>query len=214
MTAPFAVGVCGFGRCGTTMVMEMLWRGGLRPVDGSSAGGHELENLNRLRDLTADDLLGRSVKLLDFIRYGDRLANVPWRFIWLDRDPVEQGRSNVKLMVGAKLDQTGILDTPEGREESALDMAAHFMEDRPTMLAGYRKFGPVTTLDYERILANPAKGAKALAKVWPDLDRKAAAGVVHRRDGTCRPDLATEKLLENRPTLWTPGSPLPEGTRP
>lgn len=186
-----AVGVCGFGRCGSTMVMSMLVAGGMTPgnaadppYEGDPAALH------------GRDLSGTCVKLLD----GAGLASVPqgptpsWRFVWLDRDPLEQAKSYVKfLRTLAPVTGVGALD----RDIPAL--AHSYRRDRPQLLGLLRRIGPVLVLDFERVLANPRKAAKLLRReVWPGLDVAAAAGVVHVRDGACRPDLSAEFRLIGR----------------
>lgn len=183
MTAP-TVGVCGFGRCGSSMAMAMLDAGGLPPVKGSQPVSYEVPDHTVMRALSAGQLAGRAVKLLDDALYALPPAAHEWRFVWLDRDPVQQARSALKLMHAV----VGFMPTAQAE---AL-MAESYRSDRPEVLGLLRRIGPVTVLRYERVLANPAKAAKRLRAVFPGIDVAAAATVVHDRDGTCRPDLAFE----------------------
>lgn len=181
-----AVGVCGFGRCGSTMVMTMLAAGGLPPVDGSSPGCYEVSDLAHIFKLGPAYFAGRAVKLLDSVLYyGVPLAS-EWRFVWLDRDPKQQARSQVKFI------SPFVTALPDG---AAASFAASYGRDRPAALGALRRHGEVTVLRYEDMLANPRKGAKRLRAVFPDLDIDAATAVVHRRDGACRPDLSVEIAL-------------------
>lgn len=187
--SPFpAVGVCGFGRCGSTMLMSMLVAGGC-PPGGADRPPYECDPAS----LHGRDLAGRCVKLLDPGETAQVLAGPTrqWRFVWLDRNPLEQAKSHIKfLTVMAPL--TGIRPNSQAAER----LAAGYAQDRPAILGALRRVGPVLVLDYERVLAQPRKTAKLLKReVWPLLHVESAAAVVHKRDGACRPDLATEVNL-------------------
>lgn len=181
-----AVGVCGFGRCGSTMVMGMLDAGGLAPAPGSQMGSYELTDI---RNAWFTPLAGRAVKLLDSVLHFGVPDAPAWRFVWLDRDPVEQAKSMLKLM------------SPFTRGEFAPDavdrLARSYEADRPRALGRLRKHGDVLVLQYERVLANPRKAAKQLRRVHPELEVDRAASVVHDRDGACRDGLDFE-LGNNR----------------
>lgn len=182
--ADHAVGVCGFGRCGSTMLMSMLVAGGC-PPGNAAAVPYEGDPAA----LAGRDLSGTCVKLL----HGSRMGEIPagtaaWRFVWLDRDADEQAKSMVKFLT-VMAPATGI--RPVANAERRL--ARSFAEDRPYLLGALRKVGPVLVLDYERVLTQPRRTAKLLRRaVWPGLDVDAAAAVVHKRTGRCLPDLAFE----------------------
>lgn len=185
-----AVGVCGFGRCGSTMAMSMLVAGGCPPVDDATDPPYELANARLAHHLP---LAGRCVKLLDSATYCG-LPRPPaggWRFVWLDRDPVQQAISLLKMLTGF-----GNVSADQVASDAVDRLVASFARDRPRLLGMLRQAGPVLVLDYETVLAQPRKTAKLLRReVWPALDVDAAAAVVHRRDGTCRPDLSVEAAL-------------------
>lgn len=179
-----AVGVCGFGRCGSTMVMSMLAAGGMPIAGNITEPPYELPDV---RDAWKVPLAGRAVKLLDSVLYYGIPPSPAWRFVWLDRDPVEQARSHIKFVEAV----IGTLDEPW--EVAVAKSAASFVRDRPKALGALHGQGAVLVLRYERILADPAGTARLLAQqVWPDLNIAAAAGAVHDRDSRCLPDLAVE----------------------
>lgn len=177
---PHAVGVCGFGRCGTTMVMGMLTAGGL-PAAADAAHPWELT----MQELRAVPLGGRAVKLLDIPRNAGLPPAPGWRFVWLDRDPVEQAKSQAKMM-----------DVMLGHRLTAVEVArfaVSYTRDRPYMMDLLSKHGHLLVLRYEQVLAQPRRAARLLRRVWPGLDVTAAAAVVHQRDGRCRPDMQVEE---------------------
>ncbi len=181
------IGVCGFSRCGATMVMRMLDAGGVRPVDGTMDGSYEAAG-----PLDWDaPLAGCTVKLLDSIKHGE-LPPANWRFIWVDRDPNAQTLSTRKFRRLILEDLAPIDDL-----RTEITQAAHHTNrlaaDRPKVLAKYRTLGPVTVVHFERILANPIKAAKQLRKIAPGLDVHAAAAVVLVRGPECLPDVAIEE---------------------
>lgn len=178
-----AVGVCGFGRCGSTMLMAMLDAGGIPPVATADPGTYEHDPTVTL---AAADYEGRAVKLLDGTIPRD-LPRIGWRIVWLDRDPIEQARSFVKFA-------RGILEIPLP-PGSHLLVAATYGRDRPRSIARVAKLGPALTLAYEDVLADPRRAAAELGAHVADgrpFDVDAAAAVVHRRDPSCAPDLSVE----------------------
>jgi hypothetical protein len=194
MMGDTSIGVCGFGRCGSTMAMAMLAAGGIPLAAGSNPRSGELDDLD---GLSAVELAGRAVKLLDLV-VRQPLPPANWRLIWLDRDPVQQAKSTVKFLRGI----AGV----DLRADAVDQLAASYMSDRPDALRRLRATGPVLVLEYERVLAQPKRAARRLAlhvagvddltAVRPSglwFDVRAAAAVVHRRDGSCRPDLAFEE---------------------
>lgn len=192
MSGDHAVGVCGFGRCGTTMAMAMLDAGGCLPLPGTNPGSYEFASPAEALDHPLQAFRGHSVKLLDEQTLGP-LPDVAWRFVWLDRDPLQQAISALKLLI-----HTGVMDPPANTTQVRYRverLVYSYRLDRPRYLGALRRVGPVTVLRYEDALAVPKRAAKALAKVWPDLDRQAAAAAVHDRDGGCLPDLAAEARI-------------------
>ncbi len=176
-----AVGVCGFGRCGSTMVMSMLAAGGLPPAAGSAPHSYELPSEAAI--VTARPQ-GQAIKLLDhFGRLGLPQA-AAWRFVWLDRDATQQARSHAKLAAAIGFEMSAEL---QGL------FAASYAADRPGLLGQLRAVGPVLVLEYERVLRSPVKAARLLRRdVWPALDVTAAAAAVHDREPECLPDMAFE----------------------
>ncbi len=190
MTARHTVGVCGFGRCGSTMVMRMLAAGGCPPLAEDPPHESDLDTVFRM---WPDDLAGRAVKLLDSPRWNRCVPFArEWRFVWLDRDPLEQARSHIKFLMEG-------MGVPVADPAAAVaKFAASYHRDRPELMKLLRRNGDVFVLRYERALANPHRAARQLKQVWPGLDVEAAAAVVHARDGRCRPDLSVELELSRR----------------
>jgi hypothetical protein len=179
-----AVGVCGFGRCGSTMVMAMLDAGGCPPVIGSKSGSYEVSDVSVAMQWPAHRYSGRAIKLLDGIKHYPLTTKPNWRFVWIDRDIHQQARSTAKFfgaIAGLSFDDDGLRR-----------LADSYVADRPSVRASYQSMGSVLTLSYEAVLANPLQAADDLAQLIPGLDAKAAASVVHPRASECRPDLAFE----------------------
>lgn len=186
------VAVCGFGRCGSSMVMRMLDVGGIPPVAGSASVSYELRT-DAQASLTADDLDGRAIKLLDVILHERGCpcewpaAKADWRIIWLDRNHQEQAKSTVKL-----------LNAISGRPlptDSARRLAQSYGPDKPRALRRLRMLGPVYCMSYEAILADPIKQATNLRDfLRPDFDliESASAVVVQDRHPACADSLAFE----------------------
>ena len=182
MTANWAVGVCGFGRCGSTMTMAMLVAGGCPP------GGHQHPPYEGfVEQVWNRDLTGTAFKLLDTVlQTGTVPPGTPhWRFVWLDRDPVQQARSHLKF---ARLMQ---LPIPVSERNEAR-LVAGYRPARSRALGVLHGHGPVLKLRYEEVLSDPRRAAEQLRTVWPALDIDAAAAAVHQRSPECLPGVDFE----------------------
>lgn len=183
-----AVAVCGFGRCGSTMLMRMLDAGGIPPVEGSQPISYELPTIDLLGRLDTKDVIGHASKILDFVIHPDfRMVLGPqWRFLWLDRNRTQQARSQIKFI-------ETIGGVPLGPDAEAA-LVESYRRDRPRALRLLGALGQVTTFKYEHVLTDPLGAAyKIQQAVEPlDFDPVAANCVVHDRDPACRPDLNFE----------------------
>ncbi len=189
MPEPARVGVCGFGRCGSSMVMRMLAAGGIPSASGAAPGSGEHP---RLVDAIKAATPGTAVKLLD-LKLAVEQGEAPplggaWNLIWLDRDPRWQAESFRKFIRWAAGVRLSVRETRVFRE--------HLIRDRDPSVGWLRGLGhPLMTLRYEDILTAPADSAAKLATFlpWTELDHSAMAAVVHNRKPQTRPDMACEE---------------------
>jgi hypothetical protein len=86
--------VSGFGRCGSTLMMRLIHAAGIPVVADSMEGGLEYGPALKLPKESEwlKGCIGKAVKILDPQRYTPP-AGLPYRFIWLDRDPTQQAKS-------------------------------------------------------------------------------------------------------------------------
>jgi hypothetical protein len=189
--------VCGFGRCGSSLVMQMLDAGGMNCVGEFPDYEPDAVNLASIGTMTAAWLARHewhAMKILDPQR-GRIEPGVPCRAIWLDRDPIQQARSAVKMM----REFMGIAVPSPRRTVHAF--AAAYKADRPRALASLRAAGVarVLALRFEDILATPYEAATIIANLCPEsaLDVAKMAACVLSRRAECAPDMAIEHSLMN-----------------
>lgn len=192
MTGLPVILVAGLGRCGTTMVMNMLAAAGVPCVGPAPA--YEVDEVNH-RPPSYDWLRaqqGKALKLLN-PHCSAPLPPCPSVVIWLDRDRIEQARSHAKfvhLVAGA----------PAADRRHVRAMAKGLERDRGLALLalpGRRTL----RLSFEELLDDPRNAAHRLhAFLYPDfgaLDVSAMAAVVRRRSPKCAADLSIEiEMLE------------------
>ncbi len=189
MTDPINIFVAGFGRCGTTAMMQLLWNGGA-PVAGPapafeddrlSPAGIDLPWIKAQR--------GKILKWVDPIN--TRLpAGIPAKTILMLRDPKEQARSQIKM-----LRTLGSLDIPDTRRNQRR-WASTLRRDTPIMVAYLRKRGPVLIVGFADLLAQPLDTAELVqdflgTTIFPDT--YSGADAILNRGPECAPDMWIEQ---------------------
>ena len=184
--------VCGFGRCGTSMLMQMLQAGGM-PVVGDYPA-FEVEEVNEVTlggALDADWLRsidGSALKVLD-PQNGDLPRGFDYVVLWLNRDHREQARSQAKFL------QT-MAGIPVDRDDRRA-LQKSYAKDMPKAIKVFRNAGvrEVFGLTFEAILARPLDEATKIATYLRPLvilDPRRMASVVLARSPKCMPDLSVE----------------------
>jgi hypothetical protein len=161
MTAPILL-VCGFGRCGTSLVMQMLDTGGV-PVIGRAPAYEEMVPPGAGVDYWRENFSGRAMKLLDPQRHRPP-AGLDYRILWLDRDFHQQALSQVKLLT----DLSGIkLNGP--KKVIVKRMERLNILERPRAIATIRTVAGdknCASLFFEQIINAPHIAAKRLWDVF------------------------------------------------
>ncbi len=188
--------VCGFGRCGSSLTMQMLSAGGLGVAgEAPSFEPDELrpraEMRNRIDATWLDAQRGRAVKLLDPQRYILPPGN--YRAIWLSRDAIEQARSQAKFAYM-------LLGLPRSRGQVRA-LARSYRSDRPRAIATLRVAGAeIFEVAFEALVGSGRREtARALAEfIGADLDIDRMAAAVLPRGLECQPGLDIELALIRR----------------
>lgn len=188
--------VAGFGRCGMSVTMQILYAGGIGctgtwPDFESEAVDHGPIQMSFLQRFP-----GRAVKVIN-----PHLATLPPGFspyvlIWCDRDPKEQAKSWAKFsrhMMG--------IEVPRAKRD---DLQAALERDRKLCMLDVKIFGLVQPqnkliLKFEETIRRPERAAERIAdflKPWfPRMNRPAMAKTVVERDPRCAAHLEVELRL-------------------
>ena len=184
MNAAPMIAVSGFGRCGSSMLMQMLHAGGV-PCTGRAPAFEDNAVGCAVTPEYVAEHAGHAVKVLDPQRVG-LPGNV--RVIWMDRNTDEQARSIAKF--------TELVHGVRYSREMRRSLLASLRRDR---IAAMRVIGqrPVMTLRFEEVLLAPLAAALLLrAFVAPlPLNIDAAAAQVRSRSSACAPGLEMELSL-------------------
>jgi hypothetical protein len=188
--------VAGFGRCGSSLVMQMLAAGGM-PTPYSEYPSYEI---NQKKNLLISALQGGAIKVLDPHINRPPVGPV-YRWIWLDRDPVQQAKSMAKFWKAAMVDApSGLPPMPEFAPDQIAKLAEAFRRDRPRangVMLKYTQPAGILKLKFEDILAAPNFAAKLLSKFCGGgLDEKAMAAAVRPRGPECLPYLLELEQME------------------
>jgi len=180
--------VCGHGRCGSSLMMQMLQAGGF-PVFGDYPAFEPDEvGFSRNTETLLPLIEGRAAKILDpQLTQWPALPNV--RVIWLDRDRNNQALSQVKFMrwVGA-----------EGIPDNAWKtLARSYGADTSVALKAFKERGiePLRVGFEMMITSTPMVTARVQEYLAVPLNRPAMHAVVRDRDTRCQPDMSIEESL-------------------
>jgi len=188
-----------FQRGGSSLVMQMLYAGGL-DCAGQAPAFEDVRSGARAglgNDASWIRFEDGAVKLLEPQRFrtGQRVALTG---LWLDREPKIRARSTLRF-----LEATGV---PVMQDRHALrTLAAAYARDRKQALFHLSGLcaGNVMILRFEDILRDPARAAGRIAGLIPHrpLDRAAMASVVIRRPEGLAPFLLEPHLIN----AWSTG---------
>jgi hypothetical protein len=184
--------VSGFGRCGSSVVMQMLHAAGM-PMAGRWPS-FEDDRFSVERVAVGIDTItsvsGCAIKVLD-----PHLVVLPrgpaYRAIWLTRDPVEQAKSQAKLL---RLLSGVVIDRATRRK-----LEHSYSSDELPALAALRAAGVPTPLHltFEALLANSRRAAENIASHCglQECRVPTMAAAVQQRRPQCAPDMALELAL-------------------
>jgi hypothetical protein len=183
--------VSGLGRCGSSLTMQMLSAGGM-PCVGAFP---DFEDEIVLHPLAADFITahsGMAIKVLN-----PHISTLPegpaYAIIWLDRDPAEQAKSQVKML------NTALPPGDRLNHRARRAMTSSLRKERNTAvqaLPKHNRCGLFTT--FERIIDHPEAAAADLARFLApefDLDAERMARVAIPRSAKCRDDMWIEECL-------------------
>jgi hypothetical protein len=193
--------VCGFGRCGSSLMMQMLAAGGMPttarfPAFEDERASPQRAEHNDARWLTTCE--GHAVKLLDPHRFDIPPGPGFYCVIWCSRDREEQARSQAKFL---KM----ICGVPTTRRDVKALMKS-YIDDKPAAFRSLAaaRCGPILEVHFETMLARPHEVADVVAEHCSHrpLDKIAMAAAVRPRSPRCAPGLDMELALisedENR----------------
>jgi len=190
--------VAGFGRCGSSLVMQMLAAGGM-PTPYAIFPSYEIDFAHTQVLISA--LQGGAIKVLD--PHINRPPVGPeYRWIWLDRDPVEQAKSMAKFWKAAMVEApSNIPPMPEFTGDQIAKLAEAFKRNRPRANGVMLKYTPasgILKLRFEAFLHDPAWAAHLLKGFCPGpmLDEKAMAAQVKARSTKCLPYMLEFEQME------------------
>lgn len=189
--------VAGLGRCGTTMVMNMLAAGGM-PCSGPAPAYETLRLSHRQVELPwVRAQAGRAVKWLDPHKVQILAHHLPTPpvIICLARDPQHQARSQIKMAAAFGM-------PVRANRRTVRAMAASLKDEQKEIEARLDRLGECYHLSFEGILRDPLGAAWKLEDILRHHDlmmgfkRAAAAQVVLLRSPHCAPDLAIEMEMK------------------
>lgn len=189
----------GLGRCGSTLLMQML-----SSVDVPTVGFHPDWECMETQHLLEYDpwaweasVRGKAVKVLDAHRWTmPPIANA--RLIWLSRDADEQAKSMLKLLQAMF---AGIDASRSSRRQLAKSIRFDTALARKALMVACGLDVPVLGLTFETILSQPKFVAGQIAEYLGlgEGDEQVMAAQVLKRTPECLPYLAEAQYFTGQP---------------
>lgn len=189
--------VSGLGRCGSSLVMQMLEAGGV-PVTGEWPSFESALGLEDLDNEQMKSLDGKAIKKL--VPYQLPMP-AGWNYVvmWIDRDPVQQAISSIKFL------RTMFSSVPcevlKIKKSDVLRYARNYNHDREKSLRALNRVAAkIIYLRFEELLSSPRYVANVLDyNMGGGLDVEAMTRAVLPRGPECQPSLDIEfRLLRSR----------------
>jgi hypothetical protein len=187
--------VAGIPRCGSSLVMRMLYMGGYDVVANLGRMSFEDSRAGQPPELAPallDEACGRAVKVLDLHRF-ELPATHRYQFIVLRRDPIEQAKSQAKFL--------RLLAGVDVNREHRQRLCAAIKVDQKRVEQLAARNGRTLVVSFEQLLAKPEEQALEIARhvVWQRglaLGVKQMAACVVTRPATCLPGLLEAAMVD------------------
>lgn len=164
----YSIIVCGHGRCGSSLVMQMLNKGGIE-----TTGEYPAFEDERYQGTGEALPIGRAVKIIDPHEFMPPRGNYRW--IWLDRDHKQQAKSMVKFVKAT----TGFYLNSDSWKAIA---ASYSADTKKCMQIIKNLGGNLLRLSFEDILENPIREARKIEEFIEGFDAVKASQVVIKRN--------------------------------
>ena len=176
--------VAGIPRCGSSLMMRMLHRGGIEPY-ADNLYSYEAEDVLGLPSQTKwlDKAEGKAVKILEPLEYRPPKTRA-YRFVVMTRDPIEQAKSQVKFAratgvdIAANQKTIRILAGSNERDTAALIK----------MIQGYPN-AALLVISFEALILDPLEQALLVSDFCGGLHVSAMTAEVIDRLPQCLPYL-------------------------
>ena len=178
--------VCGFGRCGSSLIMQMIKAAGVPLYGNPDPPVYEVPQASELpaHHVWLFHAQGMAVKVLSPQIYRMPPNLMPMRAIWLERNLREQAKSLCKLRKYPP--------TRANRKRFERKLARDRKSALRVLNAACRE--PPIMLHFEEILSNPLAAAAVLAAWLGTGEIGKIAGVVMPRSPECAPGWNLEVL--------------------
>lgn len=182
----FTIVVCGHGRCGTSLMMQMLAAAGVH-IAGVYPS-YESENFATPEWIAKNK--GGAIKLLDPMRLEHTFGTEKIKFIWISRNVFEQAKSTGKFA-------NMLAGVPELNRQQILAMANSLGRDTGPSISRIRGYGELLTMTFEQLIEKPEEAAQRLVDycLLPSSMVPRMVDVVLPRDAQCQPNLDIEMKL-------------------
>lgn len=198
--------VSGLTRCGSSMMMQMLYSGGC-PVsceDGNELiSGEHSDQLSALKEIALGLADGKAIKCLDPHRF-PLPPNRNYIIIWMSRDKKEQSKSIAKflqMLLGVRESKRTLARKFEQTLGSETRQCWKLLEDHALI-----------EVRFEDVISNPHLEAERVANfIGMQLDIDRMASVVIQRSTDCYSGMLEVEIMERAKKLMLQEPPAPLG---
>lgn len=179
--------VAGLGRCGSSLVMQMLAASGFNMTGNYPAFEDARINQRSTKSLFFGEWKGKAVKVIDPHRYD--LATDGCRIVWLSRNEKEQAKSISKF-------GNMMLGLPEYNRAELRKLEKCLKRDRLKCLQMFKRSGvPFVEISFERLVEKRGEEAYKIAR-FVGGNVVLMSKVIRDRTAKCYPGLLELELLQ------------------
>jgi len=181
--------VCGLGRCGSSLLMQLLHAGGIPCIGEPPIFESDKCAITTQEPLWLSNQHGHALKVLLPERF--KFIESEYYFLWVNRDKLEHAKSVMKF--GLFFSRKNKLPSHNRFVKTLMKFHDNYDKDTENNLHHIKKYGRVFKFNFEEMIINPNSVILQLQSVLPfELNINKMHNIVKFRSTQCSADMNLE----------------------